>query len=241
MLSEAGSGTAAALLKLIVRLKLHGEAAEHPAGAVMVYRSVTENGLGSLNDVFVKGPSARIAVKVSVDRMSPAVCVYSPFVGSFRVVSTIVKPEGEVVPGLTLIELRYGLAPNGDELPCSVTAIVAMPPLPACTVIVLESSAVAASGGLPVALAVIVHVAPSGEPATATDPLPVPIVLGVQPAPKQSPIDIVVADAPAAQSSAPEPRATAVRNFPHISTRLPDQVTKLPSDRQATCQERIIM
>jgi len=48
MLSEAGSGTAAfTLLRLIVRLKLHGAAAVHPAGAVMVYKSVTENGLGS--------------------------------------------------------------------------------------------------------------------------------------------------------------------------------------------------
>ena len=109
MVSEAGSGTAAATpLKVIVRLKLHGEAAEHPAGAVMVYRSVTENGLGSLNDVFVKGPSARIAVKVSVDRMSPAVCVYSPFVGSFRVVSTIVKPEGEVVFSVNKSDYRLG-------------------------------------------------------------------------------------------------------------------------------------
>jgi hypothetical protein len=107
MVSEAGSGTAAAtLLKLIVRLKLHGAAAVHPAGAVIVYKSVTENGLGSLNDVFAKGPSARIAVKVSVLRMSAAVCVYNPFVGSFNVVSTIVNPPGDVVPGLTLIELR---------------------------------------------------------------------------------------------------------------------------------------
>jgi hypothetical protein len=105
MVSEAGSGTVV-LLKLIVRLKLHGAVAVHPAGAVMTYKSVTENGLGSLNDVFAKGPSARIAVKVSVDRMSAGVWVYSPFVGSLNVVSTIVKPEGEDVPGLTLIELR---------------------------------------------------------------------------------------------------------------------------------------
>ena len=107
MLSEAGSGTAAfTLLRLIVRLKLHGAAAVHPAGAVMVYKSVTENGLGSLNDGLEKGPSARIVVKVSVLRMSAAVCVYSPFVGSFNVVSTTVNPAGEFVPGLTLIELR---------------------------------------------------------------------------------------------------------------------------------------
>jgi hypothetical protein len=106
ILSEAGSGAAATLLKLMVRLKLHGAAALHPAGAVMVYKSVTENGPESLNDVFAKGPSARIEVKVSAFKMSAAVCVYSAFVGSLNVVSTIVKPEGEDVPGLTLIELR---------------------------------------------------------------------------------------------------------------------------------------
>lgn len=116
MVSEAGSGTA--LLRLIVRLKLHGAPALHPLGAVMVYKSVTENGLGSLNDVLVKGPSARMAVKLSVDNLSAGACVYSPFPGSLNVVSTIVKPDGELVPGLTLIELRYGIAPSGVELPC---------------------------------------------------------------------------------------------------------------------------
>jgi hypothetical protein len=50
----------------------------------------------------------------------------------------------------------------------------------------------------------------------ATDPLPVAIVLGVQAAPKQSPIDMVVADTPLAQSSAPDPSAIAVSSFPYI-------------------------
>jgi len=127
MVKEAGSGT---LLKLIVRLKLHGAAAVHPLGAVIVYRSVTENGLGSFNDIFVRGPSARMAVKVSVDSRSAGVCVYSPFPGSLKVLSTIVKPVGELVPGLTLIELAYGLAPNGVEFPCCVTASVRVPLLP---------------------------------------------------------------------------------------------------------------
>jgi len=84
----------------------------------MVYRSVTENGLGSLSEVFAKGPSALIAIKVSVLRMSAAVCVYSPLAGSFKVVSTIVNPAGELVPGLTLIELRKVLDPRGKLLPC---------------------------------------------------------------------------------------------------------------------------
>ena len=106
MVSEAGSGTAAATpLKVIVRLKLHGAVAEHPGDAVMIYKSVTENGLGSLNDVFDMGPSVRIAVKVSAFRMSTAVCVYSPLVGSFRVVSTI---EGEIVFSVNKSDYRLG-------------------------------------------------------------------------------------------------------------------------------------
>src|SRR6516162_7964898 len=76
---------------------------------------------------------------------------------------------------------------------------------------VLESREVAASGGLPVALAVMVQVAPSGEPAIDTDPLPAAMVVGMQSAPMQSPIDMVVtADAPDAQRTAPEPSAIAV-------------------------------
>jgi hypothetical protein len=131
------------------------------------------------------------------------------------VLSTIVKPEGELVPGLTLIELAYGLAPSGLELPCCVTASVRVPPLVVCAVIVFESSVVAASGGLPTALAVTSHV-PIVEPAIATDPLPVApvMVVGAQAAPKQSPIDmVVVADAPAAQSSELEASTAAVRTF----------------------------
>jgi hypothetical protein len=86
---------------------------------------------------------------------------------------------------------------------------------------VLESSVVGASGGLPVALAVMVQLAPSGEPATATDPLPLAIVVGAQAAPKQSPIDIVVtADAADAQTSAPELRTIAVMKFLYISALL---------------------
>jgi len=210
MVSDAGSGT---LLKLIVRLKLHGASAVHPLGAVIVYKSVTENGLGSLNDIVVRGPSAPMAVKVTVDSRSAGVCVYSPFPGSLKVLSTIVKPAGELVPGLTLIELAYGLAPNGVELPCCVTASVRVPPLLVCAVIVFESSVVGASGGLPTALAVTSHV-PIVEPATATDPLPVApgMVVGAQPDPKQSPIDIVVAaDAPAAHSNALEASAAVVK------------------------------
>ena len=165
MVSEAGSGT---LLKLIVRLKLHGAAAVQLLGAVIVYKSVTENGLGSLNDICVKGPSARMAVKVSVASRSAGVCVYSPFAGSLKVLSTIVKPPGELVPGLTLIELAYGLAPSGDVLPCCVTASLRVPPLLVCAVIVFESSVVGARGGLPTALAVTSHV-PIVEPATAVE------------------------------------------------------------------------
>jgi hypothetical protein len=86
-------------------------------------------------------------------------------------------------------------------------------------VIVLESSVVWASGGLPVALAVTIH-DPSVEPATATDPLPVAMVLGAQAAPKQSPIEIVVAEAPDAHRSAPELRTIAVVKFLYISTLL---------------------
>ena len=77
---------------------------------------------------------------------------------------------------------------------------------------VLESSEVAASGGLPVALAVMIQVVPSGEPAIATDPLPVAMVVGMQPAAKQSPIDMVAAAAaPDAQRITPGPNAIAVR------------------------------
>ena len=79
MVRDAGSGTVL-LLKLIVRLKLHGAAAVQPSGAVIVYRAVTENGAGpSIKDVLLKGPSARIAVNVSIDKISAAACVYSPF------------------------------------------------------------------------------------------------------------------------------------------------------------------
>jgi len=56
-----------------VRLKLRGAATVQPVGAVIVCKSVTENGLASLNELLVNGPSARIAVKVSVDKMSAAV------------------------------------------------------------------------------------------------------------------------------------------------------------------------
>jgi hypothetical protein len=86
-------------------------------------------------------------------------------------------------------------------------------------VIVLESSVVWASGGLPTALAVTIH-DPIIEPLTVTDPLPVPpgMVLGAQPTPKQSPIEIVVADAADAHRSAPEPRAIAVKKFLYISS-----------------------
>ena len=58
-----------------------------------------------------------MAVKVSVDSRSAGVCVYSPFPGSLKVLATIVKPVGELVPGLTLIELAYGLAPTGSNSP----------------------------------------------------------------------------------------------------------------------------
>src|SRR5262249_3581504 len=104
MVRDAGSGTVL-LVKLIVVLKLHGAAAEQPAGALIIDRAVTENGAGSsARGVLLKGPSARIAVNVSVDKISAAACVNSPLAGSFSVVSTTVKPEGEPVPGLTLIE-----------------------------------------------------------------------------------------------------------------------------------------
>ena len=74
MVRDAGSGTV--LLKLIVRLKLHGASAVQPSGAVIVYRVVTENGAGlSTKDALLNGPSARIAVNVSVDKISAAACV----------------------------------------------------------------------------------------------------------------------------------------------------------------------
>src|SRR5215469_12284289 len=83
---------------------------------------------------------------------------------------------------------------------------------------VLESSEVAASGGLPVALAVMVQVVPSGEPAIDTDPLPAAMVVGMQPAPKQSPIDMVVtADAPDAKRTVPEPNAIAISRLRFMS------------------------
>ena len=117
MVRDAGSGTVL-LLKLIVRLKLHGAAPVQPSGAVIVYRAVSEKGAGSsAKGVLLKGPSARIAVNVSVDKISAAACVNSPLAGSFSVVSTTVKPAGELVPGLTLIELAYGLAPTGSNSP----------------------------------------------------------------------------------------------------------------------------
>ena len=106
MVRDAGSGTVL-LLKLIVRLKLHGAAPVQPSGAVIVYRAVSEKGAGSsAKGVLLKGPSARIAVNVSVDKISAAACVNTPLAGSFSVVSTTVKPAGELVPGLTLIEVR---------------------------------------------------------------------------------------------------------------------------------------
>ena len=59
MVRDAGSGTVL-LLKLIVRLKLHGAAAVQPSGAVIVYRAVSEKGAGSsAKGVLLKGPSAR--------------------------------------------------------------------------------------------------------------------------------------------------------------------------------------
>lgn len=60
-----------------------------------------------------------------------------------------------------------------------------VPPLVVCAVIVLESNVVAASGGLPVALAVTFHV-PRIEPAMATEPAPLAMVVGAQPVPKIS-------------------------------------------------------
>src|SRR5215469_12640523 len=74
-----------------------GAARVQPSGAVIVYRAVTENGAGpSTKDVLLKGPSARIAVNVSADKISAAACVYSLSAGSFSVVSTTVKPAGEL-------------------------------------------------------------------------------------------------------------------------------------------------
>ena len=82
-----------------------------------------------------------------------------------------------------------------------------------CAVMVLESKVVAASGGLPVALAVTIH-DPRVEPAMATEPAPVAMVPGAQPLPKQSPIDIeVAADAPDDQSSGVTSNAAAVSSF----------------------------
>jgi hypothetical protein len=66
--SDAGSGVGVATLeRLIVRLKLQGAATVHaPAavGALIVYKSVTENGLGSLNDGVGVGPAVLIEVNV---------------------------------------------------------------------------------------------------------------------------------------------------------------------------------
>ena len=78
-----------------------------------MYRSVTENGLGSFNDIFVRGPSARMAVKVSVDSRSAGVCVYSPFPGSLKVLATIVKPVGDGLPGPQRpFEIAASLSPS---------------------------------------------------------------------------------------------------------------------------------
>jgi hypothetical protein len=87
-----------------------------------------------------------------------------------------------------------------------------MPPLLVCAVIVFVSSVVGASGGLPVALAVTSH-DPRAEPAMAAEPVPVAMVPGAQPLPKQSPIDIMVAaDDPEAQRSGAAAKAATVRN-----------------------------
>ena len=55
-----------------------------------------------------------------------------------------------------------------------------VPPLTVCAVMVLESNVVAASGGLPVALAVTSQ-DPRVEPATATEPAALAMVEGLQP------------------------------------------------------------
>jgi hypothetical protein len=114
---------------------------------------------------------------------------------------------------------------------------VRVPPLTVWAVIVLESSVVWASGGLPTALAVTIHV-PIVEPLTVTDPLPVApgMVLGAQPGPKQSPIEIVVADAPDAHKSAPELRAIAVIKFLYISAPEKMKLLNLHTYKQVACQ-----
>src|ERR1700756_2616143 len=88
-----------------------------------------------------------------------------------------------------------------------------VPPLTVCAVIVFEFSVVGASGGLPAALAGLLH-DPRIERAIPTLPLPLAIVVGTHPAPKQSPIDMVVAaDTDTGQRSGAAAKAATARDI----------------------------
>jgi hypothetical protein len=104
--SEAGSGVAATLLRLIVRLKLHGAPTVHPVPEVISYKSVTENRPTSFNDVAVAGPNVPMAVNMFELNAPGGAAENVLFAGSLNVLSVTVKPPPPAVPGLTLKELR---------------------------------------------------------------------------------------------------------------------------------------
>jgi hypothetical protein len=160
------------------------------------------------------GPTDPIAKKVFED--NAVVVVNSAFP-----LSTNVAKVDDAIPGVMVLdvkELWNIVDPMGAVLPCSVTARRRTPAPPACTTIVLESSSVWVSGGVPVAEAVTVQV-PIVEPVTLATPLPGLVAgkpgmrTGVHPAPSQSPIDIKFAEAPDDHSSGLASSAAAVRSF----------------------------
>jgi hypothetical protein len=170
--------------------------------------------------VVAKGPAVPIAVKVA--EFKAVVVVNSPFPLSSNVASVT-----DMIPAVRVFavkELLKVVAPIGAVLPCSVTARRSVPGPPAWMTIVFESNVVWVNGGVPDPEAVTVHV-PSAKPAAAADPLPVAIVVGVQPTPKQSPMLIRFADAPEGHRSGLASIVAAISKFLFIVLTPPNDLT----------------
>lgn len=174
--------------------------------------------------VAASGPAPPIAVKVA--ELKAVVVVNSPFPLSSNVASVT-----DMIPAVRVFavkELLKAVDPIGAVLPCSVTARRSVPGPPDWMTIVFESNVVWVKGGVPDPEAVTVHV-PSGEPAMAADPLPVAMVVGVQPKPKQSPMLIKFADAPEGHKTGLANIVAAIRKFLFIVLTLPKVHMTLPN------------
>jgi hypothetical protein len=170
--------------------------------------------------VEAKGPVAPIETKVL--EFNAVVVVNSPFPLSSNVASVT-----DMIPAVRVFavkELLKVVDPIGAVLPCSVTARRSVPAPPDWMTIVFESNSVWVNGGVPDAEAVTVHV-PSGEPATAADPLPEAMVTGAQAAPKQSPMVIRFADAPEGHRTGLASIVAAKRKFLFIVLTPPNSLT----------------